>query len=1720
MATSFWKRWLNRVQGGKRTPNRRGEKQRRQHTILHVEALEARTVPSTITQWTFEGLAQAVNNSPAPSTGTGTASGLGMTNSFKTTSGTGGSGSTNTDDIVQGVTGDTGSDNLADLTKVWRIRGQNPGNGWSSQAAIGTQGAEFAASTVGYTSINVSFDWYATTQGEGKLQFEYTTNGGTTWTNVAITVPAADNATTVHTNPSSGGSANTVIGSYVQVSGQNWSPNLTATISDANAANDPNFAIELVNASTGADCVNTAGAALNNNSGNWRFDNVTISGTVQPASPTVTSPTANPVGINTATLGGTVTSIGSQPVTQYGVVYALTSSITAQNPLQIGNTGVFKAVDNATLSINSPFTVSVSGLAGTSGYSYAAYATNSVGTSYSSVSTFTTQSANAPTVDTPSDTQITGTSATLGGTVETDGGAAVSESGIVYALASNSHPLTIGSTGVTKVDTSSPIDNGTSPAPAFTVPVSGLSFNTAYVFAAFATNSSGTTYSSPATQFTTQALPTVANPTVTALTANSATLGGDVTSTGSATTLSQSGVIYALTSNPHPLQLGSPGVTELDTGGTTGIFTVPATGLSGATSYTFEAFATSSVGTSYTAATSFTTAAPGVIAAWTFPTTTGGPDNSPAPTYGTGTATTLGMTNNYTNLAGTGANAIDDVLSTSGTANANFTENLWRIRGTQPSSGTTFGNNGWALAAPEYTQGVELDTSTVGYSNIVFAFDWFSTKQGIRDLQVQYNTNINNANGWTNYNSGDNAAGTFIATSNDYYNAGLSPANPTIYINLSNIAAASGDPNLGIRLVSAYDSTGTLGNVYASATSTPGNIVPYNNSSGNWRFGNLTFYGNLTTTSTTLASNPTGGGNPGANVMFTATVTPASGTQFPSGTIAFFDGSNQIGTTQSVTQVGSTNVGTASITLNTLTAGLHNITAQYTPTVGNGLIASGSSMSQVVGDPTDNPIAYSVNAPLATGVDIAPVVGQPFTGVVATFSDGTNTSPTGMTAKITWATGQTTNGVIAFSSSENEKNINGQIVTVNVFTVTGTYTFATAGSFPVSVAITDAFNNSTTVSLTARVAYPPLVVTGGLTITAGVGLSLNNQTVATFTDPGLVANLSALTISDPTTQFSASICWGDGSANTAGTITYNATTHVFSVNGSHTYSQTGAHTISVYVTPLTVSVSRVDSSDPNSLNEVGDEDGNGITDSPSAAFIDQFVTDPGNSTLQNSLYAFSLPTVQTTSGNAALTYSSYSKHEGALNLSTNGQYLVIGGYNLTVNAWGPQSTFSQASVINRVIDVIDGQGDINTTTALTDAYSGDNFRDVVSSIIPNPNGPGTVTAFWTAGNATDSSNNVHYAALDATTSTNLSALADANNIAIFNGQLYAGLRQPSGSEAAGIYQIGTGLPTTATTATLFIQVPQNNALDSTDGDKSTSPSGLFMADLNDGNPTINGVNVAYIADSEMGIARYDHTSTGWQFSYYIDSTGSFNDSAYTVDGSGNVTPTASFDPTNPAGSADLNKAGGVRELTGRVVNGQVQLFAVTGFGTGANPSPTGGTAGDAGGFADSVISLTDTGANSSFAVLATNTGASIYDGVAFTPTQTLTTTANVLTDVTSRLKVQKTGPSYNRVTGNYAAGLILTNMSSSAITGGFRIELTNLTAGATLKSASITVNGVMHTYTPTADPTTGAPAFVIPASVIPSLAAGKALPTITLTFTSSVSLFSYGLDVFSDPLGV
>jgi hypothetical protein len=252
-------------------------------------ALASACNATTITAWTFENNSVAVNNNPAPSTGSGTASSIGMDGTPTPNPGV------TTDDVLVGKGSDTGANGNANTSQTWRVRAQQSGsngaaNGWYSNAAIGTQGAVFASSTVGYNSINVGFDWYATTQGEANLQLRYTndiTAANPTWTNVPVTLGAQDTGLAAVTNSSS---PNTVMGSYLRdnlltngsSAGQDWFPGLTATIADPAAANDPNFAFELVNASTGGDCFSTQGTGLNNSSGNWRFDNISVNGTLAP----------------------------------------------------------------------------------------------------------------------------------------------------------------------------------------------------------------------------------------------------------------------------------------------------------------------------------------------------------------------------------------------------------------------------------------------------------------------------------------------------------------------------------------------------------------------------------------------------------------------------------------------------------------------------------------------------------------------------------------------------------------------------------------------------------------------------------------------------------------------------------------------------------------------------------------------------------------------------------------------------------------------------------------------------------------------------------------------------------------------------------------------------------------------------------------------------------------------------------------------------------------------------------------------------------------------------------------------------------------------------------------------------------------------------------------------------------------------------------------------
>ena len=165
-----------------------------------------------------------------------------------------------------------------------------------------------------------------------------------------------------------------------------------------------------------------------------------------------------------------------------------------------------------------------------------------------------------PTVTSPTAVWITSTTATLGGKVTSDGGYNLTKRGVLFALtATNANPQ-LGGPGVTEVD------DAAQTLGVFTENVTGLSAGAAYSFAAFATNSAGTSYTGPI--LTSNSEPQVGTAPVEAPTAGSdvdiVTTGGNWTATTNASWLhtSSSGTgnglaTFTFDANPGPTRTGT-----------------------------------------------------------------------------------------------------------------------------------------------------------------------------------------------------------------------------------------------------------------------------------------------------------------------------------------------------------------------------------------------------------------------------------------------------------------------------------------------------------------------------------------------------------------------------------------------------------------------------------------------------------------------------------------------------------------------------------------------------------------------------------------------------------------------------------------------------------------------------------------------------------------------------------------------------------------------------------------------------------------------------------------------------------------------------------------------------------------------------------------------------------------------------------------------------------
>jgi hypothetical protein len=172
-----------------------------------------------------------------------------------------------------------------------------------------------------------------------------------------------------------------------------------------------------------------------------------------------------------------VTSASSGAVAERGVVYSLLSD---NSDPSIGGVGVTKVAVSGGLGV---FTTAVTGLTLAEPYAFKAYVTTSVGTVYTSVTTFTPGSATI--LPLPTVSGVTETSAILGGNVTSITPGRAIERGIVLSVASvNDNPLLNGS-GVTKLTRSG--GKGI-----FTLSATGLTPATTYAFKVFMRTSVGT----------------------------------------------------------------------------------------------------------------------------------------------------------------------------------------------------------------------------------------------------------------------------------------------------------------------------------------------------------------------------------------------------------------------------------------------------------------------------------------------------------------------------------------------------------------------------------------------------------------------------------------------------------------------------------------------------------------------------------------------------------------------------------------------------------------------------------------------------------------------------------------------------------------------------------------------------------------------------------------------------------------------------------------------------------------------------------------------------------------------------------------------------------------------------------------------------------------------------------------------------------------------------
>ena len=343
-----------------------------------------------------------------------------------------------------------------------------------------------------------------------------------------------------------------------------------------------------------------------------------------------------------------------------------------------------------------------------------------------------------------------------------------------------------------------------------------------------------------------------------------------------------------------------------------------------------------------------------------------------------------------------------------------------------------------------------------------------------------------------------------------------------------------------------------------------------------------------------------------------------------------------------------------------------------------------------------------------------------------------------------------------------------------------------------------------------------------------------------------------------------------------------------------------------------------------------------------------------------------------------------SSSEGTLQLSTDGQSLVIAGYGVNAasynaaeatggsNAYGNAALAQSTSLTNqtaytpvaRVVADVNANGTVDTSTGLFNIYNTNNPRSVATD-----NG----TSFYLGGQGVkgDATQGVFLAQDGASSATAINAADDPRIVELHNGQLYVSQdsKQPSNGGTSNIATVGTGEPTSAATETPLPGISQTVTLANGNGNNVNGSTGTVH--LSPENFYFANASTLYVADGgapkqggagDGGLQKYSLVNGTWQLDYTLSAGLNLQQA--------NANPTAS----TPAYST------GLIGLTGKVNgDGTVSLYATTEPDFDTNPT--------------SLVAINDTLANTtasqasgeSFQTLMTAAPDTVIRGVAFAP---------------------------------------------------------------------------------------------------------------------------------------